>query len=920
MAQNLLKKIFILTFLCSTSLFAQQNITGNVYSENGEPLAFATVVLLSPVDSTLVNFCITDSNGNFELKKVTRGNYILQTGFVGFKNSYRDLEITPNMKTDLGTIVLTPISVDLGEVTISAEKIPFLVKGDTIEYNALSFRTRPDDVAEDLLRKLPGIEVDKAGNIKALGEDVKNILVDGKEFFGSDPKVATKNLSAESINKVQVYNKRTDEAELLGIEDDNYDKTINLILKDGMKQAIFGDVKAGSDFIEHYSANVKVYRFTKTQQFAALGMLNNVNRTGFSFQDYFDFTGGIRNMAGGSSGAFSFSMDNSMPVDFGQSVNGRIKSGAGGLNFTHEFAKENRFNISYMGNGSNRNLEEIRNRHNFTEQNQFEQNTEEESLTKNRNHLFNVGWRNKSDSIRHFTLNGSVTIANNSSNSQTITDILRKNQPVNSIINDSESSGNRLVSSASYDWLRKMKGNWVMLKTTGNFNFSGNISDNEWTTFTTFYNQLPPVPVEENWLGTNKNNRLNGEVSLITLHSIGKGLYIEPNVRTGLTFEELNREQISMGNVIDSLSPLIINQYLWVRPDLAFRIYKGKTRINIGVGFEAGELYNNLNNSVKYKQNISKLLPRASWNYEYSAGRRLNLTYRTSLNNPNASQLQPIISNTNPLMILRGNSKLKPEYRHNLTLHWSLFDQFSFTSVFANISAGYTKDKINQSINVSDDLKQEITLENVPEDYVLSGGINFSTPIRPLKINVKLGLRERYNQGINKVNGVFNYNTNLSHQIQLSFDNRKKEKWDIEIGGRVNVTNSRYSIQNKLDNQYLDYTAFTDIRFTPTDSWFFGISGDYTSYSDKSFSEKIEIPIIGAQINYNFLKGKRAQISLECYDLLDKNKGLTRSGSDNYLQEVRSNTIGRFILLSFKYRLNKSAMPGSGMRIQGMRR
>ena len=881
-------------------------MTGNVITQQGEPLSFATVVLLDPTDSTFVNFSVTDKNGNFELKKVTRGNYILQTAFIGYISNYRNLEITPNSKSDLGTIVLVPTSVDLSEVTVTGERIPFMIKGDTIEYNALSFRTRPDDAAEDLLRKLPGIEVDKAGNIKAMGENVRNVLVDGKEFFGNDPKVATKNLSAESIKKVQVYDRKSDEAELLGIEDDNYDKTINLILKDGMKQAIFGDVMAGTDFTDHYSANAKVYRFTQKQQFAMLGMINNINRTGFSFQDYFDFSGGIRNMAGGSSGTFSFSADNTMPIDFGQAVTGLVKSGAGGINFTHEFVKENRFNISYMGNGSNKDLTETRNRVNFTENDdQFEQNATEESLTKNRNHLLNMGWRNKSDSIRHFTLNSSVTIAENSANSDITTEILQNNIFINSIYNDSESSGTRLVSNIGGDWLRKMKGNWVMLKATGNINYSQNITNNQWKTITEF--EKPPIlTIEENWWGENKNNRLNTDASMVTLHAISKGIYLEPNIKAGITTEELDRIQKEAGITIDSLSPSITNQYLWLRPEIGLRIYKGKTRINIGLGFEIGNLENSLNETPNHKQTVAKPIPRASWNYEYATGKRLNLTYRTLMTNPVSAQLQPIISNTNPMMLFFGNRELTPEYRHNLSFNWFLFDRFSFTSVVTNLTATYTQDKINRSISISDDLRQEITLVNVPEDYLLSARVNFSTPLRPLGVNIKIGITESYNKGINFVNDVSNSNTNMSHQFQLSFDNRKKDKWDIEVGGRINITNSRYSIHNQVNNRYYHHSAFTDIRFTPTDSWFFAISGDYTSYTDQSFGETIEIPLLGAQINYNFLAGKRGQLSLEGYDLLDKNRGLTRSGSDNYLQEVRSNTIGRFFLLSFKYRLNRA--------------
>ena len=907
-------RLFIL-FLIPVAVWGQQvNLTGKVWNTYGEPLPFATVMLLEPSDSTLVNYCITDNNGNFELKKASKGSYILQSAFVGYKSNFRNLEITSDMKTELGTIVLVPTSYNLNEVEVTGEKIPFLIKGDTVEYNAASFKIHPDDVAEDLLRKLPGVEVDKAGNIKAMGENVKNVLVDGKEFFSDDPKVATKNISAENIKKVQVYDKKSDESELIGLDDNEYDKTINFVLKDGMKSAIFGDVKAGTDFQNHYSANAKVYQFTKKQQIALLGMANNVSRTGFSFQDYLDFSGGIRNMGGGSSGTMSFSFDNSMPIDFGQPVNGLIKSGAGGANYTYEFVPNNRFNVSYMGNGSNKELSETRNRLNFTSEDQFEQNSSEESLTKNRNHTLNMGWRNKSNSVRHFTINGSVVLSENSSNSTIITDNLYNQLPVNYIENISESSGKRLASSANGVWLRKMKDNWKMLKASGSFNYSRNLNNNEWNTITKQENPLQTI--EEAWTGENKNYKYGGDAAITSLHAIGKGIYLEPALKMGATMEELQRRQELFENVIDSMSPGINNQYLWLRPELALRIYKGKTRFNFGLGLETGGLENTLNKDINYDQSVLKMLPSASWNYDYATGKRLNLNYRTMLVNPVVSQLQPVISNSNPLMIYRGNRELKPEYRHSLMLGWTLFDQFSFTSVFANINAVYTKDKINNSIKINDDLSQEITLVNVPNDYVLSGSASFSTPLRPLGVNIRLGISERYNRGISFVNNVSNDNTNLSHQFQLSFDNRKKEKWDVEIGGKINLTNSRYSIQEHLNNRYLNYSAFTDVRFTPTDSWLFAVSGDYTGYTNRSFDEKVEIPLLGVQISYNFLAAKRAQVSFEAHDLLNKNTGLTRSGSENYLQEVRSNTIGRYMLLSFKYKLNKAETSSFNVKVK----
>ena len=190
----------------------------------------------------------------------------------------------------------TPVS--LGEVVVEEDYIPLRFKTDTIEYNTAAFVTKPDAVVEDLLKKLPGLDVDRAGNIKAMGEDIKKVLVDGREFFGSDPKMATRNVPADALRKVQVYDKRSDESEFTGIDDGTRDKTLNLMLKEDKKNAVFGELLGGGSKDGHYQASGKVYKFSKKNQFAALGMMNNINQFGFSFKDYIDFSGGIQGIGG----------------------------------------------------------------------------------------------------------------------------------------------------------------------------------------------------------------------------------------------------------------------------------------------------------------------------------------------------------------------------------------------------------------------------------------------------------------------------------------------------------------------------------------------------------------------------------------------------------------------------------------------
>jgi len=693
----------------------------------------------------------------------------------------------------------------------------------------------------------------------------------------------------------------------LGIDDSEYNKTINFVLKDDMKSAVFGDVKAGGGVEDFYQGNAKVYQFTDKHQFAMLGMMNNINKPGFSFQDYIDFNGGIQSMMSGGGTRITIDGDNSLPVDFGQTITGKLASGAGGINYSYEFAKNNRFNISYMGNGSSKDDITSSNSRNFTESGMFEQNSMQNGNGNSANHLFNIGWRNKASTKQHFMFNGIVTLMGSRSKSNSFTESLSNGEFVNSLTDFSSSKSNQLNTSANGSWMRKGYGNWKMLKVSGNFKYSQSLKESDWRTISQLASN--PLPTEDIQFSNNDNKLLQYSATITTLRSIGSGIFLEPSITGGTVSEILDKEQgqsLPVPVQVDSLSPLMNRTYQWIKPTLMFKKYSKKSKINLGFEFEYGKHTNELNNVSTEKSNISSLLPQFSWDYEYKTSRRFSINYSTYNSMPTASQLLPIISASNPFAIYFGNRNLRPEYRHSLNLQWFLFDQFSFTSVFASLNGSYTKDKINQSVTIADDLSQKIALVNVPDDYTASASINFSTPVKPLGIKVGIDFKERWNRGISYVNTVENINTNLTHKVGLKVENRKKDKWDVEVGGTVSFTDARYSIQKELNRKYNNHVAFGEIRYTPNQRWSFCVTADITSYNSQSFNDAITVPLLSAEINYHFLVNNRGMLSLEAFDLLNKNTGVTRVSEYNYIRETNSNMIGRYFMLSFKFKLNKS--------------
>ena len=834
---------------------------------------------------------------------------------MGYQSYFKtiDYPIAPN--NDLGVIAMFPKTQTLNEVQVKGLRIPILIKKDTVEYISSAFKTKIDASAEDLLKKLPGVEIDRAGNIKAQGEDVTRVLVDGKEFFSSDPTVATKNLPADAIDKVQVYNKKSDETELSGIEDGSYSKTINMILKDGKKSAAFGDVTAGYGSDERYQAGAKLFRFTKTNQFAALGMINNINKAGFSFQDYLDFQGGLQSLMAGGGGRAHIGLDDdsNMPVDFGQSVDGLVSSAAAGLNCTHEARINNRFNISYLGNGSNKSVEETTFTQNYSNDGSFTQDKEVDQDSKNRTHRLNYTWRNRIDPTQNLSVFGGASLSNGSSNKISFTESFADDILMNDLYSISNDESNGFSANSRATYLKTGKGSLKLFKINANISYSKSLSEAEWEDITRFLSTSEQY-IDQRYQ-EDDNSTLTYSAKSSATFKISNLLYLVPLIDVGVSDQNLHRTHSLDGVNNNALSPDFNNQHLYIRGGLSFKRNTTKTQFDLTARIQNTTLKNTLNNILLENEDYLYFLPSMSWQYEYSSGKRLSFNYNTSINAPSSGQLLPITNTSNALQLYTGNSTLTPEYRHNLRFGWLMFDQFSSTSIFASVSGNYTRNKIVFSRTIFDNLAQEINLLNGGDDYRLNGNFDFTTPVRKLGFDVNVRISESWNRGVSFVNDVENISTNFSHTISLYLNNRKKDKWDLMIGGRIQISDATYSLQERLNNHYVNMSGYSDISFTPNDKWNFSFSADITRYSEQSFGNAVNIPILRAEINHYFLKGKRGVLTLAGHDLLDKNTGLERISQMNYLLESRTNVLGRYFMLTFKYRLNKFDNQSAGMKI-----
>lgn len=911
----MLKAILLSLLLCSyayTARAAYREVPGKITDSTGTALEGASLALLHPGDSTLATFAISSKIG-FLIRDVPEGDYLLQASMVGYYTEYRNIHV-PLAEGDVLQLRLhtNDRTTQLNEVVISGEKIPIRVKGDTLEYNAGSYKVKPNASVEDLLRKLPGMQVDKEGNIKSMGKGVGKVLVDGKEFFGDDPKVATKNLPADAVDKVQAFEKKSDQALFSGIDDGEREQTINLLLKPDKKTGYFGEASAGLGLPDQYDASLKAFKFKPKSQLAALGMLNNINKFGFTLQDYLDYNGGIGSMMG-EGGNMNLNA-NDMPVDFGQPVTGKVSSGALGLNYSVTPRDANRFNVSYMGNGMKKLLDRQSMVRNFTPAGNFDKNDQGSSDLKNMTNKVSATWRNQVDSANLLSLKGYAKLDHskefqNGYSESYITGLLQNRLD--------RSSNNREAGSgagASASLSHKMKSKWQLLQAKLSADYAYTRDESDWQNNLRYADTN--ITVQDAQFQNNLNRQLTADGALSVVRRLAKGLFLEPRLGGSFNRTSTNRRQgIYNEAVTDSLSPDFYRDVWSLSPGLLLRSNKKMLKWNIGLNAEAMWLAPYANGTAVAVRQYHFLQPSAFLEWDIKSGERLSFRYTTDAQAPSAAQLMPFTNYNNPLTRTSGNIGLEPEYTHNMNISYTNFDQFSMTSLFAFINAKYTLNKIDWSRRVYADLSQDMRMINTRYAALLTLNGQYARPVRRLGININVTLNETWSRAVSPVNSVENTNNTLKHELDLEFSNLDNDKWDLRWGGNISISNARYSLNKELNNNYNNYSGFARIAYQPNEHWYFSVSGDVTHYTARSFDAPITIPILKAEVSRYVLPNQRGTITLKGFDLLDRNKAVQRISQLNYLIEQRSNIIGRYFMLSFTYKLNRAGKQPGGIKI-----
>ena len=929
----MIKYLCFIAILVLPSLLSAQtsSVKGTVSDSTiNQKTAKAAVAVLDMKDSVLVNFARTAQDGSFKIDNIPAGDYILLITYPKYADYVDLFTIEDKANVNMKQIYITPKATLLDEIVIHQAAIR--IKGDTTEYTADSFAVRENANVEELLKNLPGITVDKDGKITAQGKQIQKVLVDGDEFFSDDPTVATKNLRADAIDKVQVFDKKSDQAVFSGIDDGEVTKTINLKLKENAKKGYFGKVSVGG-LDQYYNATAMINAFKAKRKFSTFAVASSTSETGLNFGDLGSsgfggggmmMQGGGRTMVVGGSGDEGGSGGLGAGSFGGQGLPESIK---GGIHFSDKW-KNDKYN-----SGGNYLFNKLALR---SADNTYSQNTLQDSVyyTRNENSAY-------SDQLQH-SLDGRLEIQLDSSSSFKITAggfigtndsrsdytsqaLSQENQLVNSSARKNSSSGDNASFNTSAIWRKRFNKPGRTISINFNQRFNETKSDgfllNESKFFDAAGNLIRTQNTDQNKVNNNLSNVLRTRVSYT--EPLSKKSFIELNYsfdNNSSTKKILSYDKDGGGKYTD-LKDSLSSDYKYIyntnSGGVNYRFNESKYNLSFGgnISNTAFEQIDHFKDTSR-KRNYYNFFPQGNFNYKFNAFSNIRLSYNGSSSQPTIDQIQPLINNDDPLNIVIGNPALKQQFSNRISLNYSSFQMMNERFIFLGMNYSSVKDQISNSY-VIDSLGRRVTQYiNVDGNYNASINGNFSTKIPKTSLKINISPNAFLSENTNFVNGVKNISKNLTLSPTVGISSRKNNVYDIRIDFRPGYTNSTSSISKAAATKYWTYNYSADGNYMFPGKIELGSDINF-EFREKlnEFDENNNVISWNAYIEKKFLKKDQLTLRASVNDILDQNKGYSRTVQPNATIERNYLTFQRYGLLTLTYNFNTSgAKPASGPR------
>ena len=912
MNKHLQKLLCTAVLLMASVILAQAQgiVSGKLLNEKDKtPIDYASIAIKKLSDSSVVGATSTNAQGAFTINKIAPGKYRLYIVYLGLKTINKDFELTvakPNM--NFASLLMEDIGVTLKGVEVKGETPPVVVKKDTLEINASTLKVKENSVVEDLLKKVPGVEVSKDGTITTQGETIKKVRVDGKDFMGSDPLLATRNLPADMVDKIQIIDDMSEQSKFSGVDDGNREKILNIVTKNGVKnKGYVGNNTAGYGTNDRYDVNLNVNRFDKAQQLSFIGQFNNVNKQNFG--------GGGRGMMFGGGGQ----------------QQGITTTNAAGANFADTYDDGTKVTASYFFNKTSLFNTNTSNSQTFIGDKTVTSSSDLERTTKRLNHRLNFMVDTKLDSATSIRIQPNISYTDNSSDS--FDKYVRINDAGNAVGSQNLRTGSTAPSISNSLLLRRK---FLRRGRTLSLNVNTNINDSDAGT----YNINPEILTNTSFVSVKDINRLNNNdvnsfsntARLVFTEPLSKTFSLELNYQNLYATDNRKRLVYDFNNATQQYDIVNIrysNEFEnnTLTNALGFSFNKNEKKYNWNAGL-AAQLTNRTNDNKStgdlFKQEFINITPSAQFRYTFSSTKRLNVRYDGRTNQPSIDQIQPVRDDTDTQIIPLGNPDLRPSFSNNFRIFYNNFDYATYRTLFIGAfitqtfnDFGNTQRVLLNQPNPDDNGKIENKYVNVDGNFNANLFANLGLPIiKGNRLNfqvnggVSLGKRTNFSgltENVTQTLGLSNGYKLVSNLDKLDLIAGVSGRWDrsnYTLGKNTNY----YTLSPNIDISYM----FPGKVRLQTDLTYNQLTGR-GAYNTK-FTQ------VNAYMSRQFFKNK-GTFKLSVNDLFNENVGIIRTATANSIVDQNFNVLKRYFMLSFTYSLSTIGGPqqpqGRSMRMGG---
>lgn len=904
--------------------FAQPyTITGTVKdSANNEAVINAIIRLQSMRDTALKYNAITDFNGNFTFPNLQGRGFMMTIRSMGYE--VKEMRVFPERQSQLGVIKLKPDNKLLEEVEVTGVAQRAVQKGDTTQFNADAFKTNPDATAEDLIKKMPSVGVDGQGNVTAQGEQVKRVLVDGKPFFGDDPKTALKNLPAQAVDKIEVFNRKSDQSQFTGFNDGDDEKTINIITRPSFRNGTFGRVYAGYGTNVRYQAGGNINRFNNNQRISIVGLSNNINEQNFGNQDLLGVIGTSGNTQRGPRWMRGPTVE-SDPNDFRVGAQSGINyTNSIGVNYSDEWGKF-KMNASYFYNQTDNRTEQLIDQNFFltdTSNQYYRSSTYANSS--NFNHRLNLRMEYKLNDKNTFIFTPNANFQNNSGFSQNDAQTRDfKFNLLNTSINrfSSDVQGYNVGGEALWQYKFDKKGR------TFSMSLRGTASENDGATeliaYNTFFTGLVSRSDSINQEGLPINSSLRMRLRSTFTEPIGERGQLE--IGHDYTRNTDNADQRTYNfdpetkirlNLDTNLTNVFDNIFAANTLRTGYRLRTDKITYGVGVDYQYATLTSELlfPRSGEIFRPFNNILPNAMLMWEFSKQKSLRIFYRSGTQEPTVNQLQDVINNSNPLQLYIGNPTLQQSFNNRIFIRYNqtntetarTFSAFGWVrqtnNLISTASLIASRDTLigNVLINEGALLRYPVNLDG---QWIAGANTTWGLPVAPLKSNMNISIGMNFNRTPGLINEQLNISNSLGITPGLTLASNFSEFVDFTLNwsGTINLVYN--SLQPQLNNNFyiqnsggtLSYIFWKGLVFRTSinHQWFAGLNDDFNQ----------SIVLWNASLGKKLFKNNSGELSLSVFDLLNQNQSITRNVTEAYVQDIQTLVLRQYFMLTFTWNI-----------------